>query len=127
MKKILIVALSLLMTVSANAGWVFLDQAKAGSTVTLKSGDTATGHLSKNVKVVIESGALVFFNNVVIEPDYEGGPTSYSQQHAGVYCKGDATIEIRYFGNKIHAYGDNAPGIYVPKGKTLTIRAAQEV
>ena len=127
MKKILIMALSLLMTVSANAGWVFLDQAKAGSTVTLKSGDTATGHLSKNVKVVIESGALVFFNNVVIEPDYEGGPTSYSQQHAGVYCKGDATIEIRYFGNVIHAYGDNAPGIYVPKDKTLTIRAAQEV
>ena len=127
MKKILIMALSLLMTVSANAGWVFLDQAKAGSTVTLKSGDTATGHLSKNVKVVIESGALVFFNNVVIEPDYEGGPTSYSQQHAGVYCKGDATIEIRYFGNVIHAYGNNAPGIYVPKDKTLTIRAAQEV
>ena len=123
----LFMVLALLMAVSANAGWVFLDQAKAGSTVTLKSGDTATGHLSKNVKVVIESGALVFFSNVVIEPDYEGGPTSYSQQHAGVYCKGDATIEIRYFGNKIHAYGDDAPGIYVPKGKTLTIRAAQEV
>ena len=123
----LFMALSLLMTVSANAGWVFLDQAKAGSTVTLKSGDTATGHLTKNVKVVIESGALVFFNDVVIEPDYEGGPTSYSQQHAGVYCKGDATIEIRYFGNVIHAYGNNAPGIYVPKDKTLTIRAAQEV
>ena len=127
MKKMLFMVLALLMAVSANAGWVFLDQAKAGSTVTLKSGDTATGHLSKNVKVVIESGALVFFSNVVIEPDYEGGPTSYSQQHAGVYCKGDATIEIRYFGNKIHAYGDDAPGIYVPKGKTLTIRAAQEV
>ena len=123
----LFMVLALLMAVSANAGWVFLDQAKAGSTVTLKSGDTATGHLSKNVKVVIESGALVFFSNVTIEPDYEGGPTSLSQQHAGVYCKGDATIEIRYFGNKIHAYGDNAPGIYVPKDKTLTIRAAQEV
>ncbi len=123
----LFMVLALLMAVSANAGWVFLDQAKAGSTVTLKSGDTATGHVTKNVKVVIESGALVFFSNVTIEPDYEGGPTSLSQQHAGVYCKGDATIEIRYFGNEIHAYGDNAPGIYVPKGKTLTIRAAQEV
>ncbi len=127
MKKMLFMVLALLMAVSANADMVDLTEAKAGSTVTLKSGVTVYGTIRKNVKVVIESGATVFFNNVIIEPDYEGGPTSLSQQHAGLYCKGDATIEIRYFGNKIHAYGDNAPGIYVPKGKTLTIRAAQEV
>ncbi len=127
MKKSIFLALALLMAVSANADMVDLTYAKAGSTVTLKSGVTVSGTIRKNVKVVIESGATVFFNNVIIEPDYEGGPTSYSQQHAGLYCKGDATIEIRYFGNKIHAYGDDAPGIYVPKGKTLTIRAAQEV
>lgn len=77
------------------------------------NGDVLTGtlgdyHRPTPEKIVIEDGATVTLNNAKI----------YSNH--GIICKGDATIILQ---GKNSVSGGNI-GIYVPKGKTLTIKGS---
>lgn len=75
-----------------------------------QNGDILTGTLGHYHKIIIEEdGATVTLNNATID--------SY-----GIICKGDATIILRGK-NSVRGH-DVYPGIYVPKGKTLTIKGS---
>ena len=77
------------------------------------NGDVLTGtlgdyHRPTPEKIVIEDGATVTLNNATV----------YSNH--GIICKGDVTIILQ---GKNSVSGGNI-GIYVPKGKTLTIKGS---
>ncbi len=86
--------------------------------VTVTNGYTVTGELAGNYKVTIADGATVTLWDVTIE-----GKDSNLCQWAGITCEGDATI-IVVGNNNITGFYSGYPGIYVPAGKTLTIKGA---
>ena len=75
-----------------------------------QNGDMLTGTLGEYYKIIIEDGATVTLNNATIDKNY------------GIICKGDATIILQ--GKNSVRGKDVYPGIYVPKGKTLTIKGS---
>ena len=75
-----------------------------------------TGTLGAKVKVSIADGATVVLRDVTIN-----GEDSSSYDWPGLTCAGDATIFLRGDNNIKGFYSVN-PGIYVPEGKTLTIK-----
>ena len=77
-------------------------------------GDILTGTLGKKVKISIANGATVTLRNATIN----GIGIGY---WAGITCLGDATIVIEGE-NSVMGFYYAYPGIYIPKGKTLTIR-----
>ena len=79
---------------------------------TAYDGDILTGTLGKNVKISIASGATVTLRDATING---------KGQWAGITCLGDATIVIEGE-NSVMGFALIHPGIYIPKGKTLTIR-----
>lgn len=82
--------------------------------IKLANGSVLTGTLAANVKVSIADGATVTLRDVTINGMGSG---------AGITCDGDATI-ILEGASTVRASVTIAgfPGIYVPEGKTLTIR-----
>lgn len=82
---------------------------------TAPDGITLTGTLGAKVKISIASGATVTLRNATINGE------DYFAYWAGITCLGDATIVIKGE-NIVRGFQWNYPGIYIPKGSTLTIR-----
>ncbi|MCR5434014.1 MAG: InlB B-repeat-containing protein, partial [Bacteroidaceae bacterium] len=80
------------------------------NSVTLGDGDMLTGSANLNYQVTIADGATVIFNNLSLI-QYESIPC--------IICEGDATIVLS---GHNHIEGKDGAGIYIPAGKTLTIR-----
>lgn len=91
---------------------------------TAKDGDILTGTLNENVKISIEPGATVTFSNLTID----GIRDEYGNEYhwAGITCEGDATIVLDGT-NAVKGFEEGYPGIYVPEGKTLTIKGDGEL
>lgn len=83
--------------------------------LTMGDGDCAMGTLQEPVRIAIADGATVTIQGVTIYM-YKS-----DVQLAGITCEGDATIILKgaNWVEGIHTY---YPGIYVPAGKTLTIK-----
>jgi len=79
-------------------------------------GDILTGTLGKNVKISIASGATVTLRDATIN-----GVSNDAYKWAGINCPGNATIVLEGT-NYVRGFQLNYPGIYIAKGKTLTIR-----
>ena len=80
-------------------------------------GDILTGTLGGNYKVSIADKATVMLKNATIQ-----GPQDATGEWAGITCEGDCKIELAEgTTNTVKGFHYNYPGIYVPKGKTLTI------
>lgn len=94
------------------------------SNYTLQDGQTLTGTLTKNVQISIADGATVTLSNANINGDFSL-TTGY---YPGITCVGDATIiiadettnTVNGLGNTSSSMGKS--GIFVPEGKTLTIK-----
>lgn len=80
-----------------------------------QDGDVLRGRLAGNHKISIADGATVTFNGITIE-----GVDDNAFQWAGVTCEGDATIILKG-SNVVRGFMYREPGIFVKKGKTLTI------
>ena len=95
-----------------------------GESVTARDGETITGNLGNSVQIKIADKATVTLKDVSINPNGDG-----TGRFAGITCEGDATIilegenTVKGFSDKEPNYGKHYhnPGIFVPKGKTLTI------
>ena len=95
-----------------------IDLASVTKATMAANGDVLTGTLGGDYKISIAAGAYVMLRNVTIS-----GSNSASCPWAGLTCLGDA--EIRIDGtNTVKGFYEECPGIYVPEGKTLTIRQA---
>ena len=81
-----------------------------------QNNDMLTGTLAGNRKISIADGATVWFDKVTIAGENNG-----SYKWAGITCNGDATL-IFNGNNTVTGFHYDYPGIYVPAGKTLTIR-----
>ena len=88
-----------------------VDLSTLKTNLTAIDGNMLTGTLGEYHKIIIEEdGATVTLNNATIDNRY------------GIICKGDATIILQ---GKNSVKGNSVyPGIYVPKGKTLTIKGS---
>ena len=90
------------------------------SNYTAQDGETLTGTLGSNVKISIADGATVTLNDVTIN-----GYNSNNHQWAGITCEGNATIVLESgTTNTVSGFQQNYPGIYIPEGKTLTIKGS---
>ena len=78
---------------------------------TAQDGDVLTGTLSGNHKISIADGANITLNNVRIDGGYE---------FPGITCRGRAGITL-INSNTVMSSEYNSAGIYVPKGKVLSI------
>jgi len=95
-----------------------IDLSTVTADLTLQNGDVVTGKLTAQVKISIADGATVTFKGDTIK-----GAIAMENPWPGVTCKGNATIILADGStNIVSPFGDYYPGIYVPVGKTLTIR-----
>ena len=92
-----------------------VDLGKVTSNYVAKDDDVLTGTLGSNVKISIADGATVTLKDVTIN-----GINNKSYAWAGINCEGDATIILKG-ANSVRGFY-MYPGIYVPQGKTLTIK-----
>ena len=93
--------------------------ATVDSDITVGDGAILTGTLGANVQISIADGATVTLDGVSINA--EG--TWKSGDYAGLTCEGDAIIILKDGSeNTVRGFYENYPGIYVPKGSTLTIK-----
>lgn len=120
-------------TISVKTAPAIIDLAAVTANTTVTNGFKITGTLADNYQISIADGATVTLDNANIsclETVYGAGAT-----YAGLTCLGDATIiladgttnTIVGGGNIMDTGNDNMylsfdPGIYVPAGKTLTIK-----
>ena len=81
----------------------------------VQNGYLLTGKLGGNYKVSIADGATVTLIGTIIIPI---GDEAYGW--AGITCEGDCKIILKG-ANAVKGFSSHYPGIYVPKGKTLTI------
>ena len=89
---------------------------------TAQNGGELTGTLVNNVKITIANGATVTLDGVTIN-----GVNDAYYLWAGITCEGDATIILKDgTTNSVTGFHANYPGIYVPAGKTLTIKGETE-
>lgn len=79
-------------------------------------GETISGTLGGNYKISIADGSTVTLKNATIR-----GANNPSYAFAGITCEGDATI-ILEGANVVKGFYDRLPGIFVPSGRTLTIK-----
>lgn len=93
-----------------------VDLSEISSNYEAKNNDMLTGTLAGYRKISIADGATVWFDEVKIMGDNNG-----SYRWAGITCNGDATL-IFNGNNTVTGFHYDYPGIYVPAGKTLTIR-----
>lgn len=96
-----------------------LTSASLTSDFEAQDGDVLTGKLANNVKISIADGATVTLSNANIN----GDANWLSNKHAGLTCEGDATIILADgTTNTVLGFYTEYPGIYIPSGKTLTIK-----
>lgn len=94
--------------------------------ITIDDGTTIIGTLSKAVQIKIADGATVTLNGVSINPD--GKLTGITSD--GITCEGDAIIiladgsENTVVGMTEYPIGNGGAGIYIPSGKTLTVKGS---
>ena len=86
------------------------------SSYTAQNDETLYGKLGSNVKISIAHGANVTLKDVTIN-----GVDGWDYEWAGITCAGDATITLEGT-NTVKGFREGYPGIYVPEGKTLTIK-----
>ena len=84
--------------------------------LTLQDGDIVTGTGGENTQLKIAADATVTLINLTNTSISHSSATSF----AGIECLGDATIILAGENSVKGVYGK--AGIYVPEGKTLTIR-----
>ena len=94
---------------NVNLGWI--EENKV-----LKDGMVVSGKLEKNCMISIADGATVTLRDATIL-----GTDDVDYMWGGINCQGDATI-ILEGENVVRGFYSFAPGIYVPQGKTLTIK-----
>ena len=95
-----------------------IDLATLDDEYTALDGDILTGNLSEH-PIYIGQGATVTLDNVTIS----GNKNIPEGELSGITCLGDATIILKDgTTNTVKGFETNYPGIYVPKGKTLTIQ-----
>jgi len=83
----------------------------------LRDCDVVVGELSGYYKISIVDGATVKLSGANVS---KYANRTHAYKWAGLTCLGDATIIIEG-DNYVSGFGYGHPGIYVPKGKTLTI------
>ena len=83
---------------------------------TADDGDVLTGTLNYPHKVYIPDGATVTLRDMIQEKD-----AFYIYDCSPINCQGDATL-ILEGSSSIHPYTNDYSVIFVPEGKTLTIR-----
>ena len=105
-------------SVTLYAQWFNGDLSKLLNNYVAQDGDTLKGTLLGKVKVSIADGATVTLNNVTIDGDYD-----YDHLWAGLTCEGNCTIVLEGK-NTVKGFFQYQPGIYVPSGKTLTIKGS---
>lgn len=99
---------------------------------TLSDGTLLTGQLNGELhpcKISIADGATVTISNVLLQGVHTStvGSQVRTNTWAGLTCEGDATIILKGNENFISGFSRDYPGIYVPSGKTLTIRGDDDV
>ncbi len=92
------------------------DLAMVRSDLMFLDGELISGTLKGNYKISIADGATVTLKDVTIE-----GVNSNAYKWAGITCEGDATIILEGV-NVLKGFWEDYPGLYVPPGKTLTIK-----
>ena len=95
-----------------------LDLSTLTADTVIKDNTIVTGTLGANVKISIADGATVTLKDVTIN-----GTDSDSYKWAGLTCAGDATITLEGT-NTVKGFWKYYPGLFVPKGKTLTIKGS---
>lgn len=96
------------------------------SNTTVENGTTIIGTLSKAVQIKIADGATVTLNGVSINPDRK----LIGIKSDGLTCEGDAIIiladgsENTVVGMTEYSIGNGGAGIYIPSGKTLTVKGS---
>ncbi len=105
-------------TATSADGWKVLNLSEQTDAYTAQHRDMLTGTLSNNVKISIADGATVLLQDVTIE-----GVNDSAYPWAGITCEGDAWLVIEGT-NVVKSFYGNYPGVFVPNGKTLTIRGA---
>lgn len=80
-------------------------------------GDVLQGTLNSNQKLSINDGGTITLSDATIDRMNSGC------EWAGLTCEGSATI-ILEGDNTVNGFGGGYPGIYVPPGKTLTIKGS---
>lgn len=95
-----------------------VDLSTVTADTTVADGYTITGTLANNVKISIADGATVTLKDVTIN-----GTDSDSYKWAGLSCAGGATITLEGT-NTLKGFWKYYPGLFVPKGKTLTIKGS---
>ena len=96
-----------------------IDLSTVTADTTVADGYTITGRLGANVKISIADGATVTLKDVTINGIHSGD----SYKWAGLTCAGDATITLEGT-NTVKGFWKYYPGLFVPKGKTLTIKGS---
>ena len=106
------------------AHWTYDHLVKLNNDVgkcTLGDGDTITGTGGPDTHIIIADGATVTLSGVNITNITNDENHSW----AGITCAGDAVIILaNNTRNNLHGGYKLYPGIYVPEGKTLTIRGS---
>ena len=94
---------------------------KVTSDVVAENGTIIRGTLNERHKITIADGATVWLSNANINTDDN---TSYvSNGFAALQCEGNATIGLdTKTVNYVKSFCSGWSGIYVPQGKTLTIK-----
>ena len=92
-----------------------VDLAKLTSNYKIPDGSIVTGKLAGNYKITIAPNATVTLVDATIE-----GENELDYQWAGITCEGNATI-ILEGDNTVIGFWRFYPGIFIPKGSTLTI------
>ena len=102
--------------VTLYAKWRPLTESVPNGDLTLYDSQTLTGTGDKNTHVTIADGATVTLSGV----DITTIRNDDDHQWAGITCEGDATIILE--GDNAVKGGYHSAGIFVPRGKTLTIQ-----
>ncbi len=101
-----------------------VDLSQISAAYTAQNGDVLTGMLGTKVKISIASGATVMLSGVTINAD----GASSTDRYAGLVCEGDAIIILADGSkNTVKGFNGDHPGIFVPKGKTLTINGTGQL
>ncbi|MBO7123118.1 MAG: hypothetical protein J6V90_07555 [Treponema sp.] len=95
-----------------------LDLSTLTADTVIKDNTIVTGTLAGNYKISIADGATVTLKDVTIN-----GTDSDSYKWAGLTCAGGATINLEGT-NTVKGFWKYYPGVFVPKGKTLTIKGS---
>ncbi|MBR1624281.1 MAG: hypothetical protein IJ676_00915, partial [Clostridia bacterium] len=97
----------------AHADGTTVDLSTLTEAYTAQDGEILTGTLGGNYKITIANGATVTLDTVTINCNND----------AGITCNGDATIVLEGT-NSVRSSTIYCAGIFVPEGKTLTIKGS---